>query len=95
MMRTRTLPLLTAALIGCAAALPAFADSLSGPAFTNEFFMRADINKDGMVTRDEAMKMAGVEFDRLMKSKAAKGGMIDINAYFAMMRAQQSGSLSN
>ena len=62
----------TVLAIGLSAALPAFADSEAGPG-ANAFVKMMDMNKDGMVSKTEAMEMFGKMFD---KADTSKKGML-------------------
>ena len=74
--------MLVAALLGLAATATtstAFADSLPGD--INRYVTFYDVNKDGMITRVEMMKMAAEKIEKM----ADKNGMIDSKKAMAFL----------
>jgi Ca2+-binding EF-hand superfamily protein len=78
---SRTYKLLTAAMLGFAAvsSSAAFADSLPGD--INRYVTFYDINKDGMISRVEMLKMAEEKLDKM----ADKNGMVDSKKAMAFL----------
>jgi hypothetical protein len=72
---------LVAAMLGVAAsATTVFADSLPGD--INRYVTFYDVNKDGMISRVEMMKMAA---EKLEKMAASKDGMVDSKKAMAFL----------
>jgi len=69
-MRSITQTLAIAAIAGCAMAMPAYADN--DKMDVNKFVTNCDTDKDGMVSKAEAMKMVEKAFDKADTKKAGK-----------------------
>ena len=88
-MRTLTKALAAAAAVTCTMALPAMAGDVS-KADADKFVTMCDKDKDGMVSKEEAMKMVEHAFDKQDTKKMGKLDKKQIEAF--LKEIMQSGS---